>query len=180
MAVLSYTNPGWLNDSTPALDATNMNAISNALQSLSTGSAWVAPAIGSTYIQFPGHTDPATLWSNSTWVNISSETLLAGRVPRVEGSATYGSAATFGSTQNDQEQGHKHNFIWASGGGAVVSLTTYSSVPGTKGMSANTAGGYDSVSIDATPVSDGTNGTPRVGTETRAASVTIRVWQRTA
>ena len=167
MAVLSYTNPGWVNDSIPAIDATNLSAISNALQSLSTGTSWVAPAIGSTYIQFPGHTDPATLWPNSTWTNISSETLLAGRVPRIEGSATYGSAAAFGSSQDDQLEDHQHlMYVGNSGYGPYAS--NYSN-------RATQQGSTGAVQQDADLTSAG-----RVGTETRAASVTVRVWQRTA
>ena len=169
MAVLSYTNPGWVNDSAPAVDATNLNAISNALQSLSAGTAWLAPAINSTYIQFPGHTDPATLWPNSTWTNISSETLLAGRVPRIEGSATYGSAAAFGSSQDDQGQGHWHR--------STVASTAYQV---TSGSGLGLAGSTPSTSSVTDAYTDGVNGTPRMGTETRVASVTIRVWQRTA
>ena len=138
------------------------------------GTAWIAiaPPIGAIYMQFPGKSDPGTLWPNSTWSNISSETLLKGRVPRIEGAATHGSAAAFGSSQDDCGQGHWHDPV-SSNSALKWSL---SANVGTSRLVPIT-GGSDVV---GSPTSDGTNGTPRIGTETRAASVTVRVWQRTA
>ena len=76
----------------------------------------------------------------------------------------------FGSTQLDQEQGHLHN--WAvttsSSGGIYMGFASggdnalYGN-PGSSGAQQHTNG----------PVSDGTNGTPRVGSETRPVNVAL-------
>lgn len=71
-----------------------------------------------------------------------------------------------GFRKMDRGQGHKHNFIWASGGGAVAAISTFSSVAGTKGVSAFTAGGFDSFAIDSVPSTDSTNGIIRTGKTT--------------
>lgn len=145
---------------------------------MNTGTGWIGldtPPIGATYMQMPGKSDPGTLWPSTTWSNISSETLLKGRVPRIEGTVPSGggnAAAAFGSSQDDQFQGHRHEPLSpATGfmglGGATVN-------PG------NQVATWSNQSTTGNPVTDGSNGTPRTGAATRDASVTVRVWQRTA
>jgi hypothetical protein len=127
-------------------------------------------------MQFPGKDDPATLWPLTTWSNISSETLLKGRVPRVEGTASSGgqnAAAAFGSSQDDQGQGHKHSPYSNSDANTAPSSGGY-----LRGYLYNS--GEAPAPTTSGPVSDGSNGTPRTGAATRDASVTVRIWQRTA
>lgn len=77
------------------------------------------------------------------------------------------SGPSLGGSQLDQGQGHYHNYIIDGGTGTAVvtgnALGIYSQPSGT-GIS---AGG--SISIQS-PITDGTNGTPRTGNETRPAS----------
>lgn len=133
---------------------------------LSLASGWFAadtPPVGATYMRFPGLSDPETLWPNTDWENISSSTLLAGRVPRIEGAAPNGSAASFGSTQDDQLQIHTHTVACL-----VANRTHYAG--GDPGSSGEWLG------TNTTPTSANNSG--RNGNETRVASVTVQVWQR--
>jgi hypothetical protein len=173
----------WATDGTkPALN--KVSALLHALDTdrlwLNTGTGWFGvdtPPVGATYMQFPGKSDPATLWPSSTWSNISSETLLKGRVPRIEGTASSGGAnvsAAFGSSQDDQIEMHWHSDYYldvqnvgASGGTFARNLSG----------SANTLLSMNPRAKEA--VTDGTNPL-RSGAATRDASVTVRVWQRTA
>lgn len=127
---------------------------------------WAMP-VGAIYIQFGGQSEPGTLWPGTTWSNISSDTLLAGRVPRIEGSATYGSAAAFGSKQDDQVQGFQYNYL-------------HPNVSGSTNGPFSAADGVDDTLGTGAPVAYSSYGTPRIGAETRAASTTVRVWKRTA
>ena len=80
------------------------------------------------------------------------------------------SGRAFGSTQLDQLQGHYHNWaITTSGTGGISSgfasggdNTIYGN-PGVTGSQQHTSD----------PVNDGTNGTPRIGTETRPTNVAL-------
>lgn len=166
----------WATDSTkPALNKLGALLFASDTKRLhiSLSSGYVGadtPPVGATYIRFPGKSDPATLWPNTTWSNISSETLLKGRGLRVEGDyATGRGAAAYGSTQDDQMQSHLH-------GGAPSTDGTGTPYTGYKGGNGTQWGGFNVT----TPSSDGTNGTPRTGNETRMANVTVQVWQRTA
>ena len=68
--------------------------------------------------------------------------------------------------QNDQFQGHTHNFThyWNR---------DWQSAPCSGGNGATYA------SQTTRPVSDGVNGTPRTGNETRSKNTTVRLWKRT-
>jgi len=126
--------------------------------------------IGMTYIQLPGELDPADLNLPGSWENKSSE--LAGDFIRFEG----GAANAFNNTQQlDQYQGHDH----------------YIHIPVYGGFVGNTAGGYganlgrsgvgDSAGTlwrATSHVNDGSNGNPRIGTETRVVNRTARKWRR--
>ena len=83
-------------------------------------------------------------------------------------SATGGNTGdNVGSYQADAFQGHKHSILWAGGGdgmGLIKLQYTYATQYG------NT---YGSSFVNATPVSDGTNGPPRTATETRPANVGV-------
>lgn len=127
------------------------------------------PPVGFVYIQFPTKESPETLWPSATWDNISDE--FAGDFFRSEG----GDASAFESgEQADQLQGHFHNVEYkpASGGG---SSTTHNGTA--VGLGAYTA---DAAHRAVAAITDGTNGTPRVGTTTRPVNRTIRIWERTA
>jgi len=73
-----------------------------------------------------------------------------------------GYTGTQGTTQGDQMQGHSHTatvvYMSASGGGS----------------GASTGGGaIFTTPVMGDPTSDGTNGTPRIGTETRPANISV-------
>lgn len=106
----------------------------------------------------------------------------AGKLPDlrgvfVRGSGTNGTmtnangaaySATLGATQNDQMQGHWHR-QYAVVTNAAITGTGGSLNIGSTGIN-TTAGPTDSV---REAVTDGTNGTPRTGVETRPANVTL-------
>jgi microcystin-dependent protein len=74
-------------------------------------------------------------------------------------------SGTRGTTQGDQFQGHFHNFTSYNGG-----LYGNSGSPGTyNNINASNLGTFDVTS----PKSDGVNGTPRTGSETRPANITV-------
>lgn len=168
----------WATDSTkPALNKSGALLFTTDKKRtwINTGNGWIGadtPPIGATYIQLPGKSDPATLWPSTTWSNISSETLLKGRVPRIEGTVPSGGgnvSASFGASQDDQMQGHTH--------GSGYSVANYVSNSAAGGSGYPLATSFGPI---GNPTTDLTNGTPRVGSATRDASVTVRIWQRTA
>lgn len=74
-------------------------------------------------------------------------------------------SATQGTTQGDQMQGHAHTFYWGnSGSGSVVNSGSL--------YNGSSQANSDPGSISG-PLSDGTNGTPRTGTETRPANIAV-------
>jgi len=86
---------------------------------------------------------------------------LRGTGSQTIGGITYTGA--LGTKQGDQMQGHKHNaptYNGVSGGGNEVGSGNWG------------ADYYPAVTTDV-PVSDGTNGTPRTGSETRPANVAV-------
>lgn len=75
------------------------------------------------------------------------------------------SGRTFGSAQDDAFQGHGHTILMrgnAEGGGNT-----------NEGGDSNTPYAYSSDTAVTTPVSDGTNGTPRVTSETRPKNIAL-------
>jgi len=91
---------------------------------------------------------------------------LQGVFARGAGTQTVGGitqAATLGATQGDQLQGHYHT------GGSIYK---YLGSGGT--FSVSTIGGANDTNTSVgAPISDGTNGTPRTGTETHPANVAV-------
>ncbi|PZW65272.1 hypothetical protein F471_03750 [Pseudomonas sp. URMO17WK12:I1] len=73
------------------------------------------------------------------------------------------SAAIAGVIQRDQFQGHSHDVRWGQNGGSGGTAA---------GNNLATYGAAASLNQGTGPVSDGTNGAPRFGTETRALNVT--------
>jgi microcystin-dependent protein len=69
------------------------------------------------------------------------------------------SGRAFGAAQTDAMQGHRHSIGLVVVGGAVYSITP-SRNEGNNGTSSN-------------PISDGTNGTPRTGAETRPRNIAL-------
>ena len=123
--------------------------------------------IGYIYTQYPEKDSPSEMGWYGTWTNKSSD--FAGDFFRAEG----GAASAFESgKQTDQMQGHWHEVTArtpnaAGGAEAHVGFSTNS----TATIITSTRGG---------PISDGTNGTPRTGSETRPINRTVRIWERTA
>jgi len=71
--------------------------------------------------------------------------------------------ASLGEVQEDQIQGHWHNFLISNGGGALgANITNASSLD---------YGQYNLGAIVDSPITDGTNGTPRTGNATRDSSI---------
>ena len=68
--------------------------------------------------------------------------------------------------QNDQFQGHEHTIIGCWDNGTQPGQPTYSRPT------------YQYSSNTSAVVSDTTNGTPRVGNETRGKNLTVRYWKR--
>jgi hypothetical protein len=116
--------------------------------------------VGYVYTQYPGQTDPATLFGG-TWLNITS--LYAGSFFRAEGGA---SLAFNAGVQSDAFQGHWHG------------IPTYgiALAGGDKIPQSNGGGAAGSIATGA--VTDGTNGTPRIASETRPVNQSIRIWQK--
>jgi microcystin-dependent protein len=83
-------------------------------------------------------------------------------------------SATEGTTQNDQLQGHSHStsdaYSFGSGSGVYMSIGGSNS----NGYQAITGGSVPSGLIGPANVSDGTNGTPRTGAETRPANFAVK------
>jgi hypothetical protein len=140
----------------------------------STLSAWkkVDPGkyfdVGFIYVQLPNEGSPSDRGWYGTWTNISSN--YAGDFFRVEG----GAASAFESgEQLDQLQGHYHRARFET-------TTRQSGGSGTRQFSASNYHNGTFVDTVQEAQSDGTNGTPRLGSETRPVNQTIRVWKRTA
>lgn len=88
-------------------------------------------------------------------------------VVRATGTQTFGGVtytATLGQKRNDEIQGHRHSIeIGPSSGGSFLSMS---------GVNRNQSTGYVVDGIMATSmVSDGVNGTPRIGKETHGADI---------
>lgn len=92
-------------------------------------------------------------------------------------SITY--SGTLGAGQNDQAQGHRHGVAMKANNSSVPSnlqlaTTGNTYVFASDGTLGNNAGGTNSGDGNSKdPVSDGTNGTPRTGTQTHPANVTM-------
>lgn len=96
---------------------------------------------------------------------------LKGVFVRGAGSQTIGGisySATLGGAQGDQMQGHKHN---ASDGPNWVGSAFNGSV--VSGYSASVSTPTDKQMRTSSPIDDGSNGTPRTGSETRPANVAV-------
>lgn len=161
-------------------DVTNINAQKDPetetswwLEILSSSGSW---PIGSTYIQFPGDSDPSTLDLPGTWSNVSSE--LAGDFIRFEG----GEATAFeAGQQSDAMQSVTGQFIlsqhWASqasASGVHTSAATGATAPNAAGSLSGTRISFDN--------GDSTSPNPAKtdSVETRAVNRTVRKWRRTA
>ena len=156
--------------------------------------------IGYVYIQFPGQSEPSTLWPDFTWTNISSS--YAGRFFRAEG----GNAASFGNNQGSGAKlstsgtysdnfatNHCHPggemYVWDanmtqtsahwSGSVARGILRWGPASSSNSSFIACTSTSYPSVSYNGVShISTDYNST--YNPETRPTNYTIRIWKRTA
>jgi microcystin-dependent protein len=83
---------------------------------------------------------------------------------------------SLGSVQTDQYQGHVHysGVATNSSNGIVVYSSTTTGMPGSSsGNVAQNAGSNTNQPITGVSLADGTNGTPRVGTETRPTNLAV-------
>lgn len=153
-----------------AMSVSGVNAIKQRRCVDGTWQAWgdiggsaSPPPIGMTYMQFAGKSTPGTLWPGTTWTDISqTDSLLKGRVPRIEGAATYGSAAAFGSVQEDAILPHQHNVYYNGDDHSAGALTAIQA-------GQTVYSGY--IAITSTI-------NARNAAEVRVASTTVRVWRR--
>lgn len=137
--------------------------------------------IGKIYIQYPGKPTPVDFYGFGTWSNISSS--YPGDYFRVEG----GNASAFDSgEQADAFQGFQ---IGATNdpAGAQPYYQVITTRDRVIASDPNTAFGIGNFSKTAQgvinqvkPVSNGTNGTPRIASETRSINHTIRIWELTS
>lgn len=76
-----------------------------------------------------------------------------------------------GDTQEDSFQGHGHQTYYESG---------YTSSNGALYSCESTQAAQSNYSYPQTPISDGSNGDPRTGSETRPVNTAVRYWVRLA
>jgi hypothetical protein len=120
--------------------------------------------------EFPTSQRPATLFGGTWAEQWPTESIYF----RTRG--TLSDTGRASGKQEDQIQGHRHSplspttrFVVYSGSGPYI--YSYES------------GSYQAASSNAAigdPITDGTNGTPRTGAETRVVNRRIKVWKRTA
>ena len=115
-------------------------------------------------VAFPPAERPENMWPDTTWERLWH---LEGVFFRTEG-GSHTSGRTDG-LQPDQMQGHHHDVRGTATNPGSERLLTYS-----------TFGFNELHKIATTMQSDGTNGTPRVGSETRPVNRLERVYRRTA
>lgn len=115
-------------------------------------------AIGTTY----GAGDGSTTFNLPNTQGV----FLRGSGSQIIGGVTYSGAQ--GTTQGDQIQGHKHN---ASDGSNWVGSAFNGSV--VSGYSASVTTPTDKQMQTSSPITDGVNGTPRTGSETRPANISV-------
>lgn len=122
--------------------------------------------VGASYIQLPGGAAPGSFLTGTWTAQFETE----GVFFRTPG----GNASAFESgIQNHQLQGHWHEVYGSATGAAGAGITV------TRPNVSNTVA--DSVFNGArNPITDGVNGVPNTGVETRPINVTVRVWLRTA
>lgn len=83
------------------------------------------------------------------------------------------SGRAIGTAQGDTMQGHKHNMNMSNiGDAAVYTLTSNAGGQGGIAVGNTPVSGSPSLGI-ASPISDGTNGSPRTGTETRPRNIAL-------
>lgn len=125
--------------------------------------------VGSAYTQYYGLPTPSTLWGG-TWTLMYNTSAVCFMTEGTAG-ATYEAETFNGTVYDSQMQGHMHSPV----SGSIVHFV------GTGGNIAHTTGvtlqGY---AYTGAALTDGTNGTPRVGKATKPRRVIVRVWQRTA
>ena len=105
---------------------------------------------------------------------------LNGVFARGAGSQTIGGvtySGTLGATSGDAMQGHVHNVNMYNGGASNPSTTNNTTPQSAYAPATSTGNGgssvYSGIPGVMSPASDGTNGTPRTGSETRPANVGV-------
>nr|BDD43793.1 hypothetical protein 12 [Spirochaetaceae bacterium] len=125
---------------------------SHAWSEITSKPSTLPPPIGATYVQFPGESDPGSLWSGTTWSTLFDT---EGIFFRTEG----GNALAFGGgVQTDELKSHSHTYVEAYN-------------PQWKGNGTNSKPLHSTMTSNTSSVG---------GTETRPRNRTIRVWVRTA
>lgn len=127
--------------------------------------------VGSAYTQYYGLPTPSTLWGG-TWALMYNTSAVC-FMTESAGGATYEAETFDGVVKDSQLQGH-----WHTNASRVASGGSQSRIQST--VDGNGVYGDTSLSFASTIITDGTNGTPRVGKATKPRRVIVRVWQRTA
>lgn len=159
VSVVQLRNPAGTIISTGSLTPPSGYLYCNGSAISRTGYAELFAAIGTTYGTGDGSTtfnlpDLRGIFARGAGTN--------GTMTNANGAAY---SATLGGTQNDQSQGHRH----ASGAG--FAFIAHVNSGGGAGLSAGSVLTDSSTTND--PTTDGTNGTPRTGAETRPANVGV-------
>lgn len=127
--------------------------------------------IGFIYVQFPNKPTPEEMNWPGNWDDVSTSEY-SGAFFRAAGSTPYGSASTFESgAQEDQMQGHIHT----SSGYIVIRSSPYTE---SYSLDNDRLSRKSLQDITNGYTSDGTNGNPRIGPETRPYNFTVRIWKR--
>ena len=124
-------------------------------------------------VAFPASKRPEALWPGTTWALLWDD---AGVFFRTEGGSH--TAGRTDGLQEDQMQGHWHTNTNSEATPKFASPIGVAN-GGVDGWGRSTSDGTDRLQARA-PVSDGTNGTPRTGAETRPVNRLIRIYERTA
>lgn len=145
----------------------NLLYVDDSTIKISGGVISAAPPIGTVYVQFPGKSAPADLYSGE-WTNISSQ--FAGMFFRAEG----GNAAAFGESQNDGAPNITGQFM----------IGKVNQTPTLEGAFYQTA--YGSSAGDGSQSSGRTYGFSAYNSnnkyalsEVRPYNSTIRIWEKT-
>jgi len=131
---------------------------------------------GSGYLSGGNGTLTLTVVGTCTTQATRTATVMGGVITAINGTDgagyTTGAIAVYDGVAGhaDMVQGHLHNIFFQTTDGS-----SYQTVSTT----AHTAGSVNGLG-SGTPISDGTNGTPRTGVETSTAWATVTKWRRTA
>ena len=131
--------------------------------------------VGEVYIQYYGKSLPATIYGG-TWAKIYDNDAVS---IMTEGSydTTHEAELFDGVIRDSQMQGHYHSGVLIASA-SMKGINTNASAGSSPIWGLNT-GSTEIITIQS-PVTDGPNGTPRIGKATKPRRVIVRIWERIA